>query len=121
MKCKYTLLLLPFTSIGAGSIADLAQATLVPVQLGAYLVGLTFLILGVIFLVTSFSYWKAHRAAPVFMPLHKIITTIILAVICIIVGLLNTPSIFGDIRPSNQLVKEASKTISSPLKKSYNK
>jgi hypothetical protein len=39
----------------------------------------------------SLAFWRIHRNNPVFMPFSKILWTVVLGIICIVIGYLNNP------------------------------
>jgi hypothetical protein len=121
MKCKKLLLLLAITPLMyAAGFSDLAHNSLVPIKIGTHLLALSLLIIGISFLVMSLAFWRIHRNNPVFMPLPKILWTVVLGVICIVIGYLNNPVGAFDVK-SNKASIIASKVRPTSEKKHWAK
>jgi hypothetical protein len=116
MKCNIrslVFLVLPTFFIYADNgLAGFADGALVPIAIGTHFLATVFFIAGALFVITSFSFWRHYRQNPVFMPLSKILSTLLLGLVCLGIGYVNEPGKIINVQPKSPF-SSSEKSIST--------
>jgi len=100
---------------GQSTFSEIANEITPHISIGHAFINIFAGVMGFMFFASAFNLWRMHRQNPLGIPLNKVITTVLLALLFLAIPLMNRPSETISVKPI-PIVKQKKSSIHSEEK-----